>query len=111
QDCPNILHEEERERLVNVDWGPVGHLYAVPIRIAAWDRVGLLRDLSTVVSAEGVNMAQVSHVSQPDGTASLAMTLETTGIPQLSRLLMKIEGTPGVISVLRTNDTGGKTGS
>ncbi|MBI4499378.1 MAG: bifunctional (p)ppGpp synthetase/guanosine-3',5'-bis(diphosphate) 3'-pyrophosphohydrolase [Chloroflexi bacterium] len=109
RDCYNIVHADEPERLIPVDWGPMGQLYAVPIRLVAWDRVGLLRDLSTVIAAEGVNMAQVSHVSMPDGTASLSFVLETTGIVQLSRLLARLEAVPSVLSVVRVSESAGKT--
>jgi GTP pyrophosphokinase len=48
-DCYNVLHEDEKDRLVDVEWGRTGEMYPVAVHIDAWDRVGLLRDLSTVV--------------------------------------------------------------
>ncbi|HET7738680.1 MAG TPA: bifunctional (p)ppGpp synthetase/guanosine-3',5'-bis(diphosphate) 3'-pyrophosphohydrolase, partial [Tepidiformaceae bacterium] len=48
-DCHNVLNEDERERLIEVEWGTVSKLYPVAIRIEAWDRVGLLRDISEMV--------------------------------------------------------------
>lgn len=98
--CTNIINSNEKERLIKVEWGGAKQLYAVPVRVQAWDRVGLLRDISTVVSGEGVNMAQVS-VTEADGTASILMNLEVTGIGQLTQLLSKLEGVPGVLSVVR----------
>ena len=48
EDCYNVLHEAEKERLVDVEWGRTGQMYPVAVHIEAWDRVGLLRDVSTI---------------------------------------------------------------
>jgi guanosine-3',5'-bis(diphosphate) 3'-pyrophosphohydrolase len=103
-DCHNVLNEDEKERLVEVEWGTVTKLYPVAIRIDAWDRVGLLRDISDVVSAEKVNMLGVRTLEGDDGSVSILATLETTGIEQLSRLLSRIEIVRGVRSVQRNID-------
>ncbi len=101
QDCVNIRHEEEKERLVDVEWGRRGHRYPVAARIEAWDRVGLLRDISTVVAEERVNMVGLHTQDRDDGVISIFVTLETTGIEQLTRLLSKLESVRGVLSVGR----------
>ncbi len=66
-DCHNVLHEDEQERLVDVEWGRTGELYPVAVHIEAWDRVGLLRDISTIVAEEKVNMVGVrtEHERRP----------------------------------------------
>ncbi|MFN0146909.1 MAG: RelA/SpoT family protein [Dehalococcoidia bacterium] len=100
-DCLNVLNEAERERIVAVEWGTVSRLYPVAIRIEAWDRVGLLRDITTVVTEDKVNMIGVRTIENSDGGVSVLCTLETTGIAQLSRLLSRIEIIAGVRSVER----------
>ncbi|MBA7479271.1 GTP pyrophosphokinase [subsurface metagenome] len=62
QDCYNVIHEDEKERLISVEWGPTDSLYPVSIQIEAWDRVGLIRDITTMVAEEKVNIAAVSSV-------------------------------------------------
>ncbi|MBE9482855.1 MAG: bifunctional (p)ppGpp synthetase/guanosine-3',5'-bis(diphosphate) 3'-pyrophosphohydrolase [Chloroflexi bacterium] len=104
QDCYNVVHEEERERLIAVEWGQTDSIYPVRILVEAWDRVGLVRDITTVVAEEKVNIAAVSFINHNDYTTSTYITLETRGLPQLSRLLAKIEGLRGVISVTRAGD-------
>ncbi|MCX5992442.1 MAG: bifunctional (p)ppGpp synthetase/guanosine-3',5'-bis(diphosphate) 3'-pyrophosphohydrolase [Chloroflexi bacterium] len=104
KDCSNIVHEKEKERLVSVEWGHVDQLYPVVIRIDAWDRVGLLRDISVLVSGEGVNMASVKTAEHEDHSTSIFLTLETKGLSQLSRLLSKIEGIGGVRNVVRGSE-------
>ena len=101
RNCPNIVHETETERLVEVTWGETQTLYPVRIRIEAWDRVGLLRDVTSLVSEERVNIA--SCVSEEDDDVSIiSLTVYTDGINQLSRLFSKLEGVDGVIRVART---------
>lgn len=102
KDCPNIMHEDEQERVVDVEWGRRGQqLYPVAVHIEAWDRVGLLRDISTMVAADRVNMVGVYTHEREDGLISIYVTLETTGMEQLTRLMSKLEGIRGVVSVGR----------
>ena len=100
-DCRNVLNEDETERLVDVEWGRRGQLYPVAVHIDAWDRVGLLRDISTLVAEEKVNMVGVHTDAGTDGHITIFVTLETAGVEQLSRLLVKLEAIRGVVSVSR----------
>ena len=111
QDCYNIIHEDEKERLVLVDWRSVDALYPVNIRVDVWDRVGVMRDITTIVAEEKVNIAAANSVRHDDHTVTEYFTLETSGLAQLSRLLGKIEGARGVISVTRVgSEATAKTG-
>lgn len=105
-DCPNILirtNKNEVERLIEVDWGTTQkRIYPVVIKVRAWDRDGLLRDIATVVAEEGVNMRKVNSVSvQKTNLATLTATLEITAFSQLISILDKIERLPNVIEVTR----------
>jgi len=104
QDCYNVIREDEKERLIPVEWGQTGSLYPVNIRVEVWDRVGLLHDITAIVAEEKVNIAAMSFVNHDDRTTSLYFTLETRGLAQLSRLLVRIEGIRAVISVTRVGD-------
>jgi len=104
QDCYNILHEDEKERLINVEWGQSDALYPVSVQVEAWNRLGLVRDLSTMVAEEKVNFTTLNLTNHDDNVISLNFVLETRGLAQLSRLLTKIEGIRGVISVARVGD-------
>jgi GTP pyrophosphokinase len=100
-DCLNVLNAPDKERLVEVDWGDTAELFPVSVHIEAWDRVGLLRDLTTIAAEEQVNLSGVRTLEHSDHTTSLYLTLETTGVEQLSRLLGKMEGVRGVFGVSR----------
>ena len=99
--CPSVLHEDEPERLVTVEWGQSKELFPVRVTMLAYDRVGLLRDLTQNVSEEGVNISNVLTEQQPNGTVSLTFNVHTTGLQQLSKLFSKLEGVRGCISVHR----------
>ena len=107
KDCTNILNEDERERLVNVEWGEAGVSFPVSIRIEGYDRVGLLRDVSAVISEEKVNITSVSlsDKEHTDGTISIFVSLDIRDVGQLGRLFAKIEGVSGVINAIRTSDS------
>ncbi|MGA2286077.1 MAG: bifunctional (p)ppGpp synthetase/guanosine-3',5'-bis(diphosphate) 3'-pyrophosphohydrolase [Dehalococcoidia bacterium] len=100
-DCGNVLREDEKERLVEVEWGRTGQLYPVAVRIEAWDRVGLLRDIGSIVAEEKVNMAAVRTQEHNDHTVSVFLTLLTAGVDQITRLMSKLEVARGVFSVDR----------
>jgi guanosine-3',5'-bis(diphosphate) 3'-pyrophosphohydrolase len=102
--CPNVIHEREKERLIEVEWGQVEAVYLAKIQVEAWDRVGLVRDITTVVAEEKVNITSVSFNNRDDHTTSTLLHLETQGLSQLSRIMEKIEGVRGVISVTRIGD-------
>jgi GTP pyrophosphokinase len=103
-DCPNIAHEDEPERLIEVSWGVRATAYPVAVRIEAVDRVGLLRDIGQLMADEKVNMAGVRTDERDDGSTSVYVTLETTGIEQLTRLLNKLEMIQGVLSAWRLRE-------
>jgi len=106
-DCHNVLNMDEhddRARIVEVEWGTASRLYPATVHIEAWDRVGLLRDITMVVTEDKVNMVGVRTIESGDGLVTVVATLETTGIEQLSRLLARIEILRGVRSVERSVD-------
>jgi len=103
-DCHNIVNEDERERLIPVEWGHSGALYPVNIQVEAGDRVGLMRDVSTVVAEEKVNITSINLGDSDGNTVTLYLTLEITGLAQLSNILKKIDAVKGVIAVSRIGD-------
>jgi guanosine-3',5'-bis(diphosphate) 3'-pyrophosphohydrolase len=103
-ECPNVVHEKEKERLIEVEWGVTETIYPAKVQVEAWDRMGLIRDITTLVAEEKVNIASVSFANRNDNTAITLLSLETNGLAQLSRIMEKIEGVRGVISVNRVGD-------
>ncbi len=103
-DCPNVIHEREKERLIEVEWGNAEAVFAAKVQVEAWDRVGLVRDITSVVAEEKVNITSVSFNNRNDHTTLTMLNLETSGLSQLSRIMEKVEGVRGVIGVSRVGD-------
>jgi guanosine-3',5'-bis(diphosphate) 3'-pyrophosphohydrolase len=100
QDCPNILRTTDRERLVRVSWGEHVRTYSVPIRVSAYDRQGLMGDISNLLNNEGVNIADVG-VKVANNMADLRLIIEVKDITHLSRILTRIENIPNVLEAQR----------
>jgi RelA/SpoT family (p)ppGpp synthetase len=102
-DCPNVLSRPEAERMISVTWEQkVKDTYPVIVRVRAWDRGGLLRDIAAVVADEDVSMSAANVTThKKDNIATFTATLEISGIAQLSRILAKIERLPNVMEARR----------
>ena len=95
-----MLRVEDRERLVRVSWGEVKRTYPVPVRLKAYDRNGLMKDISTLISDEGLNMTDIK-VNVAKNLAILDLTLEVPDIAKLSRVLDRLENLPNVMEARR----------
>ena len=95
-----MLRIHDRERLVRVSWGEVKRTYPVPVRVKAYDRNGLMKDIATLVSDEGVNMTGI-NVDVNRNQAILDLVLEVPDIAKLSRVLDRLENLPNVMEATR----------
>jgi GTP pyrophosphokinase len=100
QDCPNIMRIKDRERLVMVSWGEAKNTYPVPVQVKAYDRDGLMRDVSTLIAEEGINMGKVS-VDVNNNLAVFDMILEVRDLAQLSKVLDRLENLANVLEAHR----------
>ena len=101
--CPDISEETEAEELIPVRWGEARPLFPVRIRVKAWDRVGLLSDITSLVSKERVNIASCVSEEYED-ISIITLTVYVNGIYLLNRLFSRLEGVTGVIGVSRAQD-------
>ena len=102
QDCPNILRMKDRDRIVKVSWGEPQNTFPVEIEIKAYDRQGLMVDISSVLSNENINLKDIK-INVTHNLASILMVVEISDIVQLSRVLTKIENLPNVMQAHRLN--------
>jgi GTP pyrophosphokinase len=102
RDCPNVL-KLNPERLLQVDWGSTSPgLLRVKIRVQAYDRSGLLRDIAEILADEKINLEDASAVTaRQDNLALITATLELRDAEQLSRVLTRIDRLPNVVDVRR----------
>ena len=99
-DCPNILRMKDKERIVKVSWGEAKRTFPVTVQIKAYDRQGLMGDISTVLGNEGINIRDIS-VKTSNNLAIINVILDIGDIGQLSRLLALTESLPNVMEAYR----------
>lgn len=105
KDCSSILQRQsdEPERIIAVDWAEKPNsLYAVVIHVEAFDRHGLLRDVSTLLDREKVNVSYMTSQSCKErNTVDMKLTVEIADLGSLSRVFAKLNQLPNVSSVRR----------
>ncbi|MEX1033323.1 MAG: GTP diphosphokinase [Cellvibrionaceae bacterium] len=105
QDCRNILKLQERdsERVIQVEWGQAPeNTYSVAIAVEAYDRYGLLRDVTSLLDSERINVSAMQTQSDKNkNTVDMFITLEVRGYTELSRVLARLNQLPNVASARR----------
>ncbi len=105
QDCSKLLQLEfkEPDRIIEVSWGDAPKsTYPIDIEIRAYDRSGLLRDISAMLANARIDVAAVNTESdKSNNTATMRLTLEITGLDALNVLLARITRLPNVLSAQR----------
>ncbi len=97
-ECPNFLTLQVRrpERVIRAEWGVPPQTIPVYIRVEAYDRPGLMRDVSHVIAQEGLNI-RYAHVDTDDPTRTyLHLVVGIRDLMQLHRLLHRIESVNNV---------------
>lgn len=105
QDCSNILQLEadEPERIIQVSWGGVPlKVYSVDVIIEAFDRHGLLRDITTLLDAEKINVSSMQTQSnRTQNTVDMNLTMEVRDFNALSRALNRLNQLPNISTARR----------
>jgi GTP pyrophosphokinase len=105
QDCGNFLNllGKSPERVIEVDWGEAADaIYPAELSIQAFDRQGLLRDISSVLTDEKVSVESVhTDTDRQTMKAEMKLTIAVPGLPALSRVIDRISQLPNVTSVRR----------
>ena len=91
------------ERVLQVEWaGADGGALDVQISVSAYDRRGLLRDLTDVLAVERLSIEAVtSRTDHDSGLAHFALEFAVNDLEQLARVLRRIAGVPNVIEARR----------
>lgn len=105
QDCHNMLQlqSDEPERVIKVDWSEAPeNSYSVDIAIEAFDRHGLLRDVTALLDAQKINISAMQTMSDKrKNTVDMIITLEVASYSQLSHLLSRLNQLPNIASARR----------
>ena len=103
EDCKNVDRLRDMERLIAVDWGDAEReTYPVMIRVRAANRGGLLRDVTSIVADQGIDLTSANAVVDVKARqATITATLQISSVEELSRVLEMIERVPDVLEARR----------
>lgn len=113
QDCINVLQLQagEPNRIIEVSWGDTEITYPVDILVEAYDRSGLLRDITLLLANERVNVIAAStYTDKRQNIATIRLTVELASLETLARLFDRIRRLNNIIEVSRAK-AGGATPS
>jgi len=105
QDCSNVLQlqSDEPERIIQVSWGEAPrNVYCVDIMVEAFDRHGLLRDITALLDNDRVNVNAMQTLSdRRKNTVDMVFSVEISNFAELSRVLARLNQLPNVASARR----------
>jgi GTP pyrophosphokinase len=101
--CPNVrnlLYDPERR--IQVAWGGAKQTtYAIDLEVVSDDRPGLLADLTQAIAGEGSNIRQIEARSEEHLQGYTRVSLETSDLKHLEKILARIRSVSGVREVIR----------
>lgn len=107
-DCGRLvsLMEKVPERVIEVEWGlSPAQNYEVDVAIEAYDRQGLLRDITSLFANARINVLSISTQSnKKSNTVTMRLRVEVPNLGSLSKLLERINRLKNVVSVLRLSE-------
>ena len=104
-DCGALarLARRDPDRVIEVTWGSAGtHAYEVDIALRGYDRKGLQKDVTGVISNANTHIvASSSRVFASSGEVAMRFTLRVHDFEQLAALLDKLSALPNVVDARR----------
>lgn len=100
--CPNIVNEEEKDRLINIDWeGDLVQEYNVDIEITGHDRSGLLNEVLNSVADSKTNIIAVTGKADKNKVAKISMTIAIHNVSHLQKVVERLKRIKDVYTVRR----------
>ncbi len=108
-DCINMLTlpEEERKKLIPVDWkegykGEKGKSYSAEIMVTARNRTGILADLTEILYQNGIDVEVLNSKTSHDGIATIQMSFNVESRDQLHHIMEQMSLISNIIKIERT---------
>jgi GTP pyrophosphokinase len=98
--CHTVRMTSEPERLIDVSWGEESEVYPIPFVLQAFNRPGLMNDITNVLKGRGINLTK-TKAKIVNSVATIYLVAEVTDLVELDWLLRKLEQLPNVIEVRR----------
>jgi GTP pyrophosphokinase len=104
-DCASFrrLQTTHPERVIAVEWGKQGErAFPIDVSVRAFDRRGLVRDISAVLADSKINIQAMNVVTdEREGMAEIVLRITVRDLEELSRMLSRIQGLQNVVSARR----------
>ena len=107
KDCPNIMNEDAKERLIPVEWETGLNdrkEYNVEIEISGFDRRGLLNEVLQAVNESKTDISAVSGKTDRNKMVTITMTISILNVSHLQKIVDRIKQIPDVYAVRRMMD-------
>lgn len=105
QDCEHFLQTQadEPEKIIRVSWGGGRqYLLEADLEIQAWERTGLLRDITELFDREGANILKLTSLTdKASNTVAMTFGIEIGSLQKLGLLLSRLNKVPNIFSVRR----------
>lgn len=108
-DCVNVINlaELDRVRLIDAEWQEPADLktnekYTTEITIYAKNRIGILVDVSKILTERGIDVIGVNSRTSKQGTATISMSFQIGSVEELNKLIDKIKSVESVLDITRT---------
>ena len=95
-----MYKRQERERLIDVEWGTTQQSHPVPVILKSLPRSGLIEDLVNLLRGQQINVPKTKLINEQDLT-TVYLIAEVADLTQLNNLLTKLGNLPGVQEVRR----------
>jgi len=106
-DCASLarLARRDPDRVIDVEWGKAAaQAYEVDIELRGYDRKGLQKDVTNLISNMGTHIiASSSRVFAHTGEVEMRFTLRVRDFEQLSGLLSRLAALPNVVDARRVS--------
>jgi GTP pyrophosphokinase len=104
-DCPSLvrMRATKPERVLKVEWATTGgESPGVELSVTAYDRRGLVRDITDVLAFERLSIEKMTTTTDRGaGTAHVLVTVAIADLEQLTRVLKRMAAVPNVIHARR----------
>ncbi len=102
-DCVNIKNSNDTDRLIEVTWldSTPDEKFTAELLIRALDRKGLLIDISTVITGEGLNISGFNSKTDADGIATMHVNVVIRSVAQVTQLINKLNGIQSMLNIYR----------
>jgi GTP pyrophosphokinase len=107
-DCARILSSADstEARIIEVEWGVAPpESYEVDVVIEAYDRHGLLRDITGLFASARINVLSINTITnKQSNSATMRLHVEVPSLASLSKLLERIDRLKNVVSAVRISE-------